>query len=199
MEETLLTRLWQSVAAPSGEQLYAIVDTAAHTHIHSHIQAWEPPAVALQPAEYNLPDDACPWLVTLKKGNTFSDWYLQEGFFTGWGVLLHSADPLLALAEELTPWLLAQNTDKQQLLLMRYYDPTLIYAYLSQLTPDERQQWFGNIRQVLRPTGVEYDIEGLSLDDSKLTRQEITLAPEEGEAANDEQVSNKKEGAHATS
>ncbi len=180
-EKIPLENLWQALMPDASEQLYAIVDTAAHTHIHSHIVAWQPPAIALQPEGHTLPEEAGPWLVALNKTNNFSDWFFQEGLFDNWGILLHSATPLLALADQLSPWLLAHHIDKQQHLLMRYYDPTRIYAYLSQLSAAEREQWFANISAILRHTNVDQNIERLSFQSGELIRKAVAIDLSENE------------------
>ena len=185
MKEAMLKKLWQTLAVKEPDQLYAVIDAAAHTHIHAHIDAWQPPALALQPEDYPLPEETCPWLVHLQTGNTFSDWYLQEGFFAGWGIVLHSTEKLLALVDQLTPWLLARHTEKQQVLLMRFYDPRVVYGYLSMLKPEDRQQWFTGISALWRPNGDENRLEQLLLNESGLRRQafEINHTTEVGDVA----------------
>lgn len=105
IKNAVLEKLWHILQPQDSQRLYALIDAAAHTHIHAHIEAWQPPAIALHPPGFDLPDEAAPWLVHLKPGNTFSDWFLQEGLLTGWGIVLHSEHKLLVLADQLNPWL----------------------------------------------------------------------------------------------
>ena len=171
----MLPSLWHTLQPQGSQRLYALIDAAAHTHIHAHIEAWQPPSIALHPPGFDLPDEAAPWLVHLKPGNTFSEWYLQEGFLLGWGIVLHSTHKMLILAEQLIPWLVAQQTDTQQRLLIRFYDPVIIQAYLSLLSSVERAQILNGISGIWRPVNVAGIVEHLIPTETGLMRQTTDL------------------------
>lgn len=173
--ENALSKLWQTLQPQDPQYLYALIDAAAHTHIHAHIEAWQPPAIALKVEGFDLPPEAAPWLVHLKADNTFSDWFLQEGLLTGWGIVLHSEHKLLMLADQINPWLAAQHSETGQALLVRFYDPHITYAYLSLLETDNRTQLLNGISHLWRSIGEDNQLEQLTVEQDHIQRQHIDL------------------------
>lgn len=171
-----MTTLWDTLQTTDAEHTtYVLLDAAAHRYIHSHIHAWQPPATALSPTEYALPEETAPWLVRLEADTHFTDWFLNDGFFQQWGVVLHSTLALLPLAEKLASWLVGQMPTGERRLL-RYYDATVIYAFLEQLTPEQRQQGFSWFTAIVRPTGQPGYLERITCDTSQhLIRQAIRM------------------------
>jgi hypothetical protein len=157
------------------QHLYALIDAAAHTHIHAHIEAWQPPAIALEAKGFGLPPEAAPWLVHLKAGNTFSDWFLQEGLLAGWGIVLHSEHKLLVLADQLNPWLAARHSETGQALLVRFYDPQITYAYLSLLNAGDQASLLNGISRLWRAIGGDGLLEQLDMGQDNIQRQRIDL------------------------
>ena len=174
MQQTLPT-LKKLLKPEEPQYLYALVDAAAHTHIHAHIEAWQPPAIALDAKGFDLPPEAAPWLVHLKYDDTFSDWFLQEGLLAGWGIVLHSGHKLLVLADQLTPWLAAQHSETGQALLVRFYDPHITYAYLSLLNAGDQASLLNGISRLWRAIGADGLLEQLDIGQDSIERQRIDL------------------------
>jgi hypothetical protein len=74
---------------------YAIADAAQHEHIWPNLLDLRPEHRCL----YRGPDanalaEVAPYLVEIKPTETFTEWFIQEGYGNHWGCFLFSKQPI---------------------------------------------------------------------------------------------------------
>jgi len=114
------------------------------------------------------------YVVELNETSPFTEWVLNEAgeAYPGWGVLLVSTRPLLAMREHcrsLGDVLMPDGMRRP----WRWYDPELLAALLPELTPSQHDEVFGAGQQIVlvAPTGWTW----LGLEQGVLARQERPL------------------------
>ena len=85
-----------------------------------------------------------PYLVELNAAAPFTDWLLAEAAlsYPGWGVLMASQQPLLAMREHcraLGDVITAEGARRA----WRWYDPEVLQLLLPSLSPGQLDEWFG--------------------------------------------------------
>jgi hypothetical protein len=92
------------------------------------------------------------YLVELKPTAAFSDWVLDEATqtFPGWGLVMVSMQPLLAMREHCRSLGDVLTPDGQRR-PWRWYDAELLTTLLPQLTPSQQDEVFGAGQQIVLP------------------------------------------------
>lgn len=137
--------LHQTLFAEDDEDIYAVIDGAACEELLDKLDEFQPEHVCLYAGELE-PDmqEVAPYLVMLKAGHPFTEWFLADCFGKHWGIFARSAAGLRTLRRHFRTFLLVKGPDAQTL-YFRYYDPRVLTIYLPTADDKEREQVFGPV------------------------------------------------------
>lgn len=189
--------IWQSFPNNSDDSLavYALLDGAADPLIYAHIEEEDNVLALPLLSRTDVPPSYSPWLVKLDKKSLFTQWMLEQGLFSFWGLMIRSELSLLDLKHHLEDYLQVFDEPTQMPALMRFYDPRIFYAFTQVLEPKKQESFFAPIDFVGSPApfkdntlryytcsdnGVTFTEQDLSAD--PIDEAQATLAEQSQEA-----------------
>ena len=140
-------QIWKTLAIQDKQTVYAIIDGAADEHIVAHIDAHKVDGYPLL-KRLDLPDSYKPWLVKLEPDNTFTKWFLSEGFTKYWGTIFVSNDSLDKLKNHFLEYIQVFNEQANTPALMRFYDPKIFYSFTGLLDEKQLAEFFAPLQYV---------------------------------------------------
>ena len=127
--------------------LYAILDLAADSALHAHVQRLEPQSCAclfegkLDPAV----KAASPHVVELTPDDPLSRLWRGKGWGQSWGLLLSSTASLPVVRRRLRHFTLARLPDGVGPVLFRFWDPRVFRTWMPLVEPQDLGGWFTDI------------------------------------------------------
>ena len=89
--------------------------------------------------------EVAPYLISLHRGDAFTEWLLSEGKGKSWGIFITANVAIQALYRHFRRFLMVQTEDGEKL-YFRYYDPQVLRVYLPTCTDEELDQVFGPVQ-----------------------------------------------------
>lgn len=132
-----------------GENTYAVIDGASCEELLDKIGEFSPEYFCLYAGEIE-PDvaEVAPYLVALKAGHPFTEWFLANGLGRHWGIFARSPADLRTLRRHFRGFLMVRDPEGKQL-YFRYYDPRVLRVYLPTCNPEETRYIFGPVMTLL--------------------------------------------------
>jgi hypothetical protein len=143
--EKIVSQVWQSADGDPSLQLYAILDAARDTRIHSRLAESGTEAVSLFRGDKARElADVAPYLVPLHREDIFTDWFFTYGWGNSWGIMIESAAGLKELGRHFQGFIMVYDP-KGKPLYFRYYDPRVFRIYLPTCNESELKIVFGPV------------------------------------------------------
>jgi hypothetical protein len=87
-----------------------------------------------------------PYLVELTPGSRFFAQLVREGWEKRWGIFIDAPCSFKEMRRHLRRLLLVSDDDSRQSFYFRFYDPTVLGAFLPECTVKQRFEMFGEVR-----------------------------------------------------
>ncbi len=143
--EKIAAQIWQSADSDPSLQLYAILDAARDTRIHSRLAESGIEAVSLFRGDLAAElADVAPYLVPLHHGDSFIDWLLTYGWGNSWGIVIESQAGFRELGRHFQAFIMVYDPQGKPL-YFRYYDPRVFRIYLPTCNESELKTVFGPV------------------------------------------------------
>lgn len=143
--QKVVNHLFNPVEGQAAPDIYAILDAARDEAIYKKIQ------------EAGLKDgclyhgtkavelaEVAPYLMHLKLDDTFTEWLINKGWGSSWGIFLESSASTDQLKRHFRKFLTVYDEDGNPL-YFRFYDPRVLRVYLPTCNANELQTIFGPI------------------------------------------------------
>ncbi|MCK5230889.1 MAG: DUF4123 domain-containing protein [Desulfobulbaceae bacterium] len=157
-EPQQLEKIKQILFLPPEDRLpvntYAVLDTARDKVIYPKIINADVQSICLyHGAKAVEMATVAPYLVHLKKNDSFTEWLLTQGWGNSWGIFLQAPVPfkLNELQRHFRKFLMVYDEDGKPL-YFRFYDPRVFRVYLPTCNKDELEIIYGPI--------LRYHVEG---------------------------------------
>ncbi|MDR3555094.1 MAG: DUF4123 domain-containing protein [Syntrophobacteraceae bacterium] len=138
-------QLWQSVENDPYLKLYAILDAARDSRIHSHLVESGVEAFSLFRGDKARElADVAPYLVPLHRGEDLVRWLLTHGWGNSWAIMVESSVDLKKLRRHLQAFVMVYDPQGKPL-YFRYYDPRVLRIYLPTCRESELKTLFGPV------------------------------------------------------
>ncbi len=173
------------IEAHKDNYLYAIVDAARDDKIHHMLQAYESDCYSLFFGDEakNL-EQVAPYLIKLKKGDLFTDWYIKNVYGNAASIIITSANSELELQAHLQNYvkpLMEFETEegiKFQEVFLAYYDPRVFPNYLRSISLEHRVAFLQPFKAIFyegnNKTALNQLILNSSYDDVESTTYDLT-------------------------
>jgi len=143
--DKIIEHLWQGVEGDPSLRLYALLDAARDTRIHSRLFESRIEAVSLFRGEKARElAGVAPYLVQLHRNDSFSDWLFAYGWGDSWGIMVESSADLRELGRHFQGFIMVYDP-KGKPLYFRYYDPRVFRVYLPTCNESELKTVFGPV------------------------------------------------------
>ena len=181
-EPQQLEKIKQILFLPSDDRppvsTYAILDTARDKVIYPKIVNADVQSICLYHGAKAVElATVAPYLVHLKKKDSFTEWLLTQGWGKSWGIFLQAPAPfkLNELQRHFRKFLMVYDEEGKPL-YFRFYDPRVFRIYLPTCNETELETIFGPVNR--------YCVEGengnamieYSCTDGKLLQRTVQLA-----------------------
>jgi len=150
-EPQQLEKIKQSLFLPPKDRLpvstYAILDTARDKLIYPKIMNADVQNICLYHGAKAVElATVAPYLVHLKKNDSFTEWLLTQGWGNSWGIFLKAPAPfnLNDLQRHFRKFLMVYDEDSKPL-YFRFYDPRVFRVYLPTCNKNELEIIYGPI------------------------------------------------------
>lgn len=148
-----LEKIKQILFLPSDDRpsvsTYAILDTARDKVIYPKIMNADVQSICLyHGAKVVELATVAPYLVHLKKNDSFTEWLLAQGWGNSWGIFLQAPAPfkLNELQRHFRKFLMVYDEDGKPL-YFRFYDPRVLRVYLPTCNETELETIFGPVNR----------------------------------------------------
>ena len=137
--------LFRSVEGQPPQGTYAILDAARDDKIYKKLinSNIEPLCLYIGDKAVELATVA-PYLVDLKREDSFTQWLLSNGWGKSWGIFLQSSASLKELQCHFRQFLMVYDEEGTPL-YFRFYDPRVLRVYLPTCNESEIQTVFGPV------------------------------------------------------
>ena len=139
--------LWRrSDKGQAPKKKYAILDPARDEIIYAKLVLSDVERACLYQGSqaYDLAEVA-PYLVRLRREDSFLEWLLNKGWGKSWGIFIESSANLDELREHFQNFITVYD-EYDNSFLFRYYDPRVLQVYLPTCNETELQILFGPVR-----------------------------------------------------
>jgi hypothetical protein len=173
--EKVIDWIWQGVEADPSLQIFAILDAARDTRIHSKLFDAKVPATSLFRGEKaRAMATAAPYIVALRREDSFTQWLFDYGWGNSWGIFLEWAhDPDLLKRHCRSIFMVYDEEGKP--LYFRYYDPRVMRVHLPTCPREDLGRLFGPVKAYY-VEGDEPDILiHYALSDGQLVERKIPI------------------------
>lgn len=143
--EKIVNQIWQSADGDPSLQLYAILDAAGDTRIHSRLAESGTEAMSLFRGDLARElAGVAPYLVPLHREDSFIDWFFTYGWGNSWGIMIESAAGFKELGRHFQGLIMVYDPQGKPL-YFRYYDPRVFRIYLPTCNESELKILFGPV------------------------------------------------------
>jgi hypothetical protein len=143
--DKIIDLVWQGAGSDPSLRLYALLDAARDTRIHSRLYESGIEAVSLFRGDKALElADVAPYLVELYRDDSFTDWLFTYGWGNSWGILIESPAGLKELGRHFQGFIMVYDPQGKPL-YFRYYDPRVFRVYMPTCNESELKTVFGPV------------------------------------------------------
>jgi hypothetical protein len=157
---------------------YAILDGASVSGLLDQLYKHEPEFECLYRGDIG-PDlaEVAPYLIKLEPKSVFTDWVLNEGWGSHWGVFAIARTDLPTLRRHFRRFLTV-HTEQGKPVLFRYYDPRVLRVYLPTCNSEELGVVFGPILHYILESEVPEELLRFQCVGDKLLGQKKRISAE---------------------
>ena len=150
-EPQQLEKIKQIIFLPSDDRppvnTYAILDTARDKVIYPKIMNADVQSICLYHGAKAVElATVAPYLVHLKKNDSFTEWLLTQGCGKSWGIFLQSSATLNELQRHFRKFLMVYDEEGRPL-YFRFYDPRVLRVYVPTCNESELKIIFGPVNR----------------------------------------------------
>ena len=143
--EKVMSQIWQSADTDPLLNLYAILDGARDTRIHSRLYESRVEAMSLLRGDRATElADVAPYLVPLYRQDSFPYWLFTYGWGHSWGIIVESQAKLRELGRHFQGFVMVYDSHGTPL-YFRFYDPRVFRTYLPTCDDSELKTVFGPV------------------------------------------------------
>lgn len=92
--------------------------------------------------------DVAPYIFAYHPNSDFADWFMEEGWGKGWGIMVRSGCTVDELRAHCRKFLIKENEIGQEM-YFRYYDPRVLSIFLPNCSTDQLKDFFGPIDYIM--------------------------------------------------
>ncbi|MGA1874896.1 MAG: DUF4123 domain-containing protein [bacterium] len=171
-----VSQFWWSREGEIPGEMYTIIDSARDTLIYPKLLESDIEMICLyRGAPARELADVAPYLIKLKKKDSFTDWLLKNGWGKSWGIFLESPAPFQDLRRHFRRFLMVYDEGGTPL-YFRYYDPRVFRVYLPTCNENELKTMFGPVSRYFVEGEDAGTMIGYSLAGGKLMERTMQLA-----------------------
>jgi hypothetical protein len=137
--------LFQPTEGQDPPGVYAILDSARDDAVYRKLVDSAVETLCLYRGEQAIElATVAPYLVNLKREDSFTQWLLSNGWGKMWGIFLRSSASLKELRRHFQQFLIVYDEEGTPL-YFRFYDPRVLRVYLPTCNESELQTVFGPV------------------------------------------------------
>ena len=145
-------QLWAYAESDESLKLYTVLDAARDESIHPKLLGSNVAGIPLFRGEKARElATVGPYLILLRRDDPFTEWLLNNGWGSSWGIFVVSHAALNELKRHFQTLLMVYDEDGNPL-YFRYYDPRVLRVYLPTCNESELEIIFSPVSQ--------YSVEG---------------------------------------
>lgn len=143
--EKIVGQIWQNAESDPSLHLYAILDAARDTRIHSRFVENRVSALSLFRGDKALElATVAPYLVALQRDADLTEWFFQYGWGNSWGIIIEASVGLSDLKRHFQNFIMVYD-DTGKPVYFRFYDPRVFRVYLPTCNAAELETIFGPV------------------------------------------------------
>jgi hypothetical protein len=147
--QKVIHHLFRSIEGQTPQGVYALLDAARDDAIYQEIVNSDVENVCLYQGEKAVElATVAPYLIRLKRENSFTPWLLSNGWGKSWGIFVQSPASFNELRQHFRTFLMVYDEEGKPL-YFRYYDPRVLQVYLPTCNESELKTVFGPITRYL--------------------------------------------------
>ncbi len=128
-------------------QTYVILDAARDDGIYQKIANFDTEDLCLYRGDKAIElATVAPYLINLKRDDSFTKWLFVNGWGKSWGIFLRSSASFKELHRHFRKFLMVYDEEGTPL-YFRFYDPRVLRVYLPTCNESELQTVFGPVTQ----------------------------------------------------
>jgi len=155
---------------------YAILDAARDEAIYPKLMVSDVDEICLyHGTQADALAEVAPYLVRLRRKDSFFEWLLNNGWGKSWGIFIESPADIDEIKEHFQK-LITVYDQYEEPLFFRYYDPRVLRIYLPTCYEVELQIVFGPVRHYCVETEDGLSMIEYSCDYGRLTQRIIDLS-----------------------
>jgi hypothetical protein len=137
--------LFRSVEGQPPQGTYAILDAARNDKIYQMLANTDIEPLCLYKGDKATElASVAPYLINLKRKDSFTDWLINNGWGRSWGIFLRSLASIKELQRHFRQFLMVYDEEGTPL-YFRFYDPRVLRVYLPTCNESELQTVFGPV------------------------------------------------------
>jgi len=137
--------LFRSMEGQAPRETYTILDTARDDSIFQKISPLDTEDLCLYRGDKAVElATVAPYLLNLKRDDSFTEWLVVNGWGKSWGIFLQSPASYKELHRHFRKFLMVYDEEGTPL-YFRYYDPRVLRVYLPTCNESELQMLFGPV------------------------------------------------------
>jgi hypothetical protein len=154
--QKVISYLFRSVEGQAPRETYAILDAARDDSIYQKIAPLDTEDFCLYRGDKAIElATVAPYLLNLKREDSFTEWLFVSGWGKSWGIFLQSSAPFKELHRHFRKFLMVYDEEGTPL-YFRYYDPRVLRVYLPTCNESELQILFDPV--------IHYYVEGKEIN-----------------------------------
>lgn len=140
-----ISYLFRSEEGQVPPQTFVILDAARDDSIYQKIASLDVEDLCLYRGDKAIElATVAPYLINLKREDSFTQWLLMSGWGKSWGIFLRSSAPFKELHRHFRKFLMVYDEEGTPL-YFRYYDPRVFRVYLPTCNESELKTVFGPV------------------------------------------------------
>ena len=142
-----MSYLFRSAEGQAPRETYVILDAARDDVIYQELTRSNIDNLCLYIGDKAIElATVAPYLLNLKRDDSFTQWFLTNGWGKSWGIFLQSSASFKELHRHFRKFLMVYD-EQGTPLYFRYYDPRVLRVYLPTCNESELKTVFGPVTQ----------------------------------------------------
>lgn len=143
--DKIISHLWRPLEGEISSGVFALLDAARDDAIYPKISHSDMESACLFRGDKARELAwVAPYLVTLRRNDSFTEWLLENGWGKSWGIFVESPAVFRTLKRHFQSFLTVYDEEGNSL-HFRYYDPRVLRIYLPTCNAGELATMFGPV------------------------------------------------------
>jgi len=177
VHQSVIKHLWRKAGkGQAPNKKYVILDAARDEAVYPKLMVSDVDEICLyQRKQADALAEVAPYLVRLRREDSFLEWLLNNGWGKSWGIFIESSADINELKEHFQKFITVYDEDDESF-FFRYYDPRVLRIYLPTCNEVELQIMFGPVKHYCVETEDGNSMIEYSCDYGQLTQRIIDLS-----------------------